>query len=271
MLDRGSVPHKQFINTNQRLERAMNLKKFFTLMKKDIMTCFANKSSLLMLVTPLCFCIFYSWIVEVRGNTSDMAKHFVLLISCDFNLSIIPVSILPTLIAEEKEKGTMDALYRAGVRNREFICAKMAAVMTVLLGMALIMFVITKTNPAFLALYLLLHILITIVLLPIGLIVGVIARDQNGANVYSTLPVVILMACPVFTYELGVLEHLSAFLPTNMLSEILILYIEKSVLFSRAGLLSLVCCMVWGALGIYVFLRLYRKYGLGIGTKRIPR
>lgn len=247
----------------------MNLKKFLTLMKKDIVACFSNKSSLMMVLTPLFFCIFYSWIEETGSGVGDTAKYFVLLLSCQFNLSIMPVSVLSASIAEEKEKGTMYALFRAGVRNREFICAKMAAVMTVMLGMTLIMFVITKTSPAFLVLYLLLHILIAIVLLPIGLIVAVIAEDQNSANVYSTVPVIILMAFPVFSYSIGVLKKLSAFLPTNALAGILIPYIEKSVLFSRTGLLSVVCCMVWGVLGGYVFLKLYRKKGLGNKTNRI--
>lgn len=241
----------------------MNMKKIFTLTKKDIITCFTNKSALMMLITPLFFCIFYSWIVETRGNLSDQAKYFVMLISCQFNLSIMPVSVLPTLIAEEKEKGTMVALYRAGVRNKDFIFAKMAAVMTVVMGMALIMFVITKTSPAFLVLYLLLHILVTIVLMPIGMIVAVIAGDQNSANVYSTVPVIILMACPVFSYEIGVLKRWSAFLPTSTISKILIPYMEKSILLTGSAVLAIICCVVWFCLGAYIFLCLYRKKGLG--------
>lgn len=241
----------------------MNGKRIYTLMKKDLVTCFTNKTILLMLVTPLFFCIFYSWILENRGFGNDMEQYFVLLLCCQFNLSIMPVSMLPTLIAEEKEKGTIETLYRAGVRNREFICAKMAAVMIVMIGMSMIMFVVTKTSPAYLLLYLLLHILIALVLLPIGLIVAVIAGDQNSANVYSTVPVVVLMVCPAFSYEVGVLKRLSAFLPTNAISAILIPYIEKSVLFSRAGVLSVVCCTVWFILGMYIFHFFYRKTGLG--------
>lgn len=252
----------------------MNGKRLKTLMKKDMITCFTNKSALMMLITPLFFCLFYTWVLA--GRDVSMAKYFVLLLACQFNLSIAPVSILATLIAEEKEAGTMGILYRTGVGKKEFLCAKMAAVMVILMGEALLMFVFTKMDPAFLLPYLLLHILIAVALLPVGLIVAVIARDQNSANVYSTIPVIVLMACPVFSYELNVLRQLSAFLPTSALSEILVSYMEKSMLhagsgayigktawLTGSGVLAIICCVLWFCLGTYVFLCLYRRKGFG--------
>lgn len=244
----------------------MNGKKIVTLTKKDIITCFTNKSVLMMLITPLFFCIFYSWILA--GRDTNMAKYFVLLLACQFNLSIAPVSILSTLIAEEKEAGTMGILYRSGVGKKEFLCAKMAAVMVIVMGEALFMFVFTKTDPAFLLPYLLLHILIAVALLPLGLIVAVIARDQNSANVYSTIPVIVLMACPVFSYELDVLRQLSAFLPTYALSEILVSNMEKGALRFGSGVLAIICCVVWFCLGTYVFFCVYRKKDLGNISKK---
>lgn len=252
----------------------MNGKRIIALTKKDIITCFTNKSSLMMLITPFFFCIFYSWILA--GRDTNLEEYFILLLSCQFNLSIAPVSILPTLIAEEKEAGTMGILYRAGVGKKEFLCAKMASVMAIMLGEALLMFVFTKTDAAFLLPYLLLHILIAVALLPLGLIVAVIARDQNSASVYSTIPVIVLMACPVFSDELDVLRQLSAFLPTYALSEILVPYMKKSAprvgtgvfmenptWFTESGVLAIICCVVWLCLGMYIFLCLYRKKGLG--------
>lgn len=250
----------------------MNGKKIITLMKKDIITCFTNKSALMMLITPLFFCLFYTWICADRDV--HMAKYFVLLLACQFNLSIAPVSILPTLIAEEKEAETMGILYRTGVGKKEFLCAKMAAVMVIMLVESLLMFLFTKMPPAFLLPYLLLHILIAVALLPVGLIVAVIAKDQNSANVYSTIPVIVLMACPVFSYELDVLRQLSAFLPTYALSEILVSYVEKSALHAGSGIfiekpvwltgsgvLAIICCVLWFCLGTCVFFRMYRKKG----------
>lgn len=242
----------------------MNGKKIIILMKKDIITCFTNKSALMMLITPLFFCLFYTWICADRDV--HMAKYFVLLLACQFNLSIAPVSILPTLIAEEKEAETMGILYRTGVGKKEFLCAKMAAVMVIMLVESLLMFVFTKMPPAFLLPYLLLHILIAVALLPVGLIVAVIAKDQNSANVYSTIPVIVLMACPVFSYELDVLRQLSAFLPTYALSEMLVSYMEKSALragsgifiekpvwLTGSGVLAIICCVLWFCLGTCVF------------------
>ena len=44
---------------------------------------------------------------------------YILMLCSLFNLSITPVCILPALIADEKDKGTLITLYRAGVHKKQ--------------------------------------------------------------------------------------------------------------------------------------------------------
>ena len=74
----------------------MKIKKVYTLMKKDIITCFTDKNIIIMIVMPVLFCIFYTMIMTVTGS------GYILMLCSLFNLSITPICVLPALIADER-------------------------------------------------------------------------------------------------------------------------------------------------------------------------
>ncbi|MDE6760700.1 MAG: hypothetical protein K2J90_08470 [Lachnospiraceae bacterium] len=236
----------------------MKIKKVYTLMKKDIITCFTDKNILIMIAMPVLFCIFYTMIMTVTGS------GYILMLCSLFNLSITPVCILPALIADEKDKGTLITLYRAGVRNREFICAKMGTVIIITLVMAGGMFWTTRADTQSFFLYLILNLIVSAALLPAGAIVAVLAKDQISANVYSTLPVLIFMTCPALSVEADVCKQFSKILPTNVIVEILFRNEKEAVLFTRDGLISILVCFLWFVLEALIFLYLYKRKGIGL-------
>lgn len=239
----------------------MKLKRIYTLMKKDIVTCFTDKTTLIMLALPIFFCIFCTMVMVA------LSDGYILTLCSMFNLAITPVCILPTLIAEEKDKGTIVTLYRAGVSNKEFITAKIGAVMMITFVMAVLMFFVTHADTRALFVYLLLNMMVAAALVPIGAIVAVFAKDQNSANVYSTLPVLILMVCPAFALEADVCKQFSKILPTNVISAVVFDYLKEPVAFTKECTVSLVVCFLWFLLGSAVFLYLYKKKGLGVVWK----
>ncbi len=240
----------------------MKIKKVYTLMKKDIVTCFTDKNILIMITMPVLFCMFYTMIMSGHENVTD--SGFILVLCSLFNLSITPVSILPALIADEKDKGTLITLYRAGVRNREFICAKMGAVMIITLLTAIIMFWTTRADTHIFLIYLILTLMVSAVLLPAGAIVAVLAKDQISANVYSTLPVLVFMTCPVLSFEADVCKQFSKILPTNIIVEILFHNVKEEVLITKGGLISILVCFLWFVLGVSIFFYFYKKKGIGV-------
>lgn len=239
----------------------MKIKKVYTLMKKDIITCFTDKNIIIMIVMPVLFCIFYTMIMTVTGS------GYILMLCSLFNLSITPICVLPALIADEKDKGTLITLYRAGVCNREFICAKIGTVMVITLIVASIMFWTTWANAQSFFVYLVLNLIVSAALIPAGAIVAVLAKDQISANVYSTLPVLIFMACPALSVESDVCKQFSKILPTNVIVEILFHNVKEEVLFTRDGLISILVCFLWFVLEMSIFLYLYKRKGIGVNYK----
>lgn len=239
----------------------MKPKRLYTLMKKDIVTCFTDKTTLIMLAMPVFFCVFCTMTME------SLRDGYILILCSIFNLSLTSICILPTLIADEKDKGTIIILYRAGVSNREFVGAKVGVVMMLTFVIALLMFFATHADTRALFVYLILNMMAAATLIPIGAIVAIFAKDQNSANVYSTLPILIFMLCPAFALESDVCKQFSKILPTNMIPAILFDYLKGPVPFTREFVFSLVVCLIWFFIGCVVFLYLYKKKGLGVVRK----
>ena len=93
----------------------MSGKIIFTLLKKDLKGCLTNKNILVSFLIPIVFCFIYQ---NVFSDLGDEAGEYVLGMCAVFSIAISPTSILPVMIAEEKEKYTLRSLMMARVRGR---------------------------------------------------------------------------------------------------------------------------------------------------------
>ena len=94
----------------------MNTRIICALFKKDLKGCLSNKNILVSFLIPIVFCFIYQYMFSGLG---DDVNTYVLSMCAVFSISIIPSSILPVMIAEEKEKYTLRSLMLARVQGQE--------------------------------------------------------------------------------------------------------------------------------------------------------
>ena len=118
----------------------MSGKIIFTLLKKDLKGCLTNKNILVSFLIPIVFCFIYQ---NVFSDLGDEVGDYVLGMCAVFSIAISPTSILPVMIAEEKEKYTLRSLMMARVRGQEFLASKLLVCLLMTLLDAAAVFFIT--------------------------------------------------------------------------------------------------------------------------------
>lgn len=235
------------------------IKRFLTLVKKDVRDCFTEKTALLMTAVPVVFALVFRLLFS-DGGYGDMAE-WITLVCLLFNLSLLPLSVLPLLIGEEKEQGTVPALLRAGVTPAAFLGSKALTALIVELFCSFLICLINGVT-AQIGLCLLCNLLAALTLLPIGGLVGILAKDKNTVNVYSSFPVFFMMLAPIFFFLGSPLQTIKKFFPSTLLTEVLQpMFLGEAPPTSDLILASLVTA-VWIAAGWTVFFWLFRRYGL---------
>ena len=71
------------------------------------------------------FCILYNYLFS---GIVGLESTYVLQMCAIFAIAIVPTTILPVMIAEEKEKYTLRSLMLAKVSGLEFLAAKLKSV-----------------------------------------------------------------------------------------------------------------------------------------------
>ena len=190
----------------------MKIKRFLTLVKKDMRDCFTEKTALLMTAVPVVFALVFRLLFS-DGGYGDMAE-WMTLVCLLFNLSLLPLSVLPLLIGEEKEQGTVPTLLRAGVTPAAFLGSKVLTALAVELFCSFLICLINGVT-GHLLLCLFCNLLATLTLLPVGGLVGILAKDKNTVNVYSSFPVFFMMLAPIFFFLGSPLQTIKKFSPRH--------------------------------------------------------
>ena len=170
----------------------MNMRVVNTLIKKDFKNCFSNKNLLASLAIPVGFCILYNYLFS---GIVGLESTYVLQMCAIFAIAIVPTTILPVMIAEEKEKYTLRSLMLAKVSGLEFLAAKLEVCLTLTLIEALLVFFLAGGQRAQLPLYLLMVLLSTLGLSFLGAIAGLAAKDQASAGTVGA-PLLLIALIP---------------------------------------------------------------------------
>ena len=167
------------------------------------------------------------------------------------------------MIGEEKEQGTVPALLRAGVTPAAFLGSKALTALIVELFCSFLICLINGVT-AQIGLCLLCNLLAALTLLPIGGLVGILAKDKNTVNVYSSFPVFFMMLAPIFFFLGSPLQTIKKFFPSTLLTEVLQpVFLGAMPVMSDLILASLVTA-AWIAAGWTVFFLVFRRHGLKI-------
>ena len=108
------------------------------------------------------------------------------------------------------------------------------------------------------------NLLATLTLLPVGGLVGILAKDKNTVNVYSSFPVFFMMLAPIFFFLGSPLQTIKKIFPSTLLTEVLQpVFLGAMPVTSDLILASLVTA-AWIAAGWTVFFLVFRRHGLKI-------
>ena len=173
----------------------MSGKIIFTLLKKDLKGCLTNKNILVSFLIPIVFCFIYQ---NVFKDLGDEMGDYVLGMCAVFSIAISPTSILPVMIAEEKEKYTLRSLMMARVRGQEFLASKMIVCLLMTALDAAAVFFITGGDVKNFPVYTGAVLLASAGLCFLGALAGLLARDQASAGTIGAPLMLLTMLPPLF-------------------------------------------------------------------------
>lgn len=223
-----------------------------------------------------------SAIMDVKIRTL-MEKNFLLMMLCSVGYGILMKKILGELstyalsmavlfniamalyvtalfLAEEKEKNTLRVLMTSSVRGMEYFLGTLLPVLVEveIINVLLAFLLGVKMNPEVWLIYILMTTLSALSCAMLGMIFGIYAKNQMNTSMVITPAVIILMLIPMFSELLPLMEHISKYLFTGIVMDVIneITYTSISVGGMQWIILSVECAVTLG-----VFLVLYKRNG----------
>lgn len=228
----------------------LSLKKVKIMFQKDMVDLFNNPNILVVCLIPVVFGILYSKL----GILGDQVLFMISIM----NMSMIPLMLSSTTIAEEKEKHTLRTLMLSNISAGEFLLAKaiMSIVMLDLIGM--IMFLTSNNDMKYLIGYVLITTFCSIPIILLGCAIGIISRDQMTSGLYQ-VPVMLIVMLPVMLAPINkTIANIANLIPTNSYVNMFTRYF-KGNLFDSKMIADFAVVIVWILITTGVFYLIYKK------------
>ena len=221
--------------------------KIKALMKKDVKDIRRNSSAILMATLSVFFTILYRFL-NLGGE--QLPIEFVLSIGVLMNISMLPLSVIAMIIAEEKEKNTLRTLMLNNVSAGEFLISKALIVLVIAEAVNVLCFIFTQAPIPF-GTFLGVTVLTCVCMLLFGATVGVISKNQMSTGV-MTAPLAMLMLMPaIFGMADESIQSVARFTPT--FSMLQLLFGEGNALFNIAVI------VVWTVAAAALFTVIYAR------------
>ena len=219
------------------------LRKTGALLGKDLKDLVKNPTVLLGCLLPVGFIALYSQTMgDASGEAADAAHLQFLAMGLFMTVGVAGCTAALYTIAEEKEKHTLRTLMLANVSAAQVIASRA---------------VVSLAPIDLLAPYLLLGILSGLPIVMLSLVLGLAARDQMTAGVYS-IPLVLVAFLPLFAPLNETLAKVTPYCPTGGVLELLVLAADGA-LFTADALQPLAVTFAWIAVGAAVLALLYKR------------
>lgn len=233
----------------------MRIHKIKALFKLGIEDLCKNMNVFIYIIMPIGFALLYS-------NMDVLGKEYIFSLCVLLMLAMVPVALMGTIIAEEKEKNTLRTLMLNDVKATEILFAKALICMLFVVVDSLLMFFIIGLSMEHFLLYQLVCLFVGIAVILFGAVVGLLAKNQMSAGLLS-LPFMFLLMAPLFTgmVQSDIFSKISSFLPTDAMMEILDHIAKGTMTISNVGT-SFLIILVWLAGSIILFNIVYKKVGV---------
>ncbi len=234
------------------------LRKTSALLGKDMKDLVKNPTVLLGCLLPVGFIALYSQTMgDASGEAADAARHQFLTMALFMTVGMTGCMTALYTIAEEKEKHTLRTLMLANVSAAQVIASRAVVSLTAIVVAQAACFAVLRAPIDLLAPYLLLGILSGLPIVMLSLVLGLAARDQMTAGVYS-IPLVLVAFLPLFAPLNETLAKVTPYCPTGGVLELLVLAADGA-LFTADALQPLAVTFAWIAVGAAVLALLYKR------------
>ncbi len=248
------------------------VRKVGALCSKDFKDLFRNPSMIVCLVLPIVFSVFYRFMMgrsvegvdlseagpEAAAELNSVLSGFSLSTGICMSVGMVVGMTVLYGIAEEKEKHTLRTLMLANVSAGQISFSKgLVALVATLAVAAVCFFAGGSADVGLLVPYLACCALGALPVIFLALVLGLAARDQMTAGLYS-VPVVVVALLPMFGAMDEGIANVVRFLPTGGADALVHLAVEGR-LFSADALLPVAVSLVWTVALAALFGALYRR------------
>ena len=230
----------------------MILKALFKLGMEDLIK---NINILIYIIIPIFFAFIYS-------NMDMLSKGYVFTLCVLLTLAMVPVALMGTIIAEEKEKNTLRTLMLNDVKPTEFLVSKVLLCMLfVMVDNVLIYFIIGLPIKTFI-IYQLITLFTSVSLIFFGALIGLLSKNQMSAGLLST-PFMLVFMAPLFSVliESEIINKIISLIPTDAMMKIFE-NLDKSQMQLSNIAFPIGVIAVWIVLSIILFQIVYKKVGV---------
>lgn len=230
----------------------MRINKIKALFKLGIEDLLKNMNVFIYIIMPVGFALLYT-------NMGDMNKDYIFSLCVLLMLAMVPVALMGTIIAEEKEKNTLRTLVLNDVKATEILVAKaLICLLFIVIDNLLMFFIIDLPMTNFLS-YQIVCFVVGVAIILFGAVVGLCAKNQMSAGLLS-MPFMFILMAPLFTgmIDSKIFTTISSYLPTDAMMEIMLQISEKTVSLSTIGF-PIIVILAWGIISIIMFNIVYKK------------
>ncbi|MGY3777236.1 ABC transporter permease [Isobaculum melis] len=177
------------------------------------------------------------------------------------NLTQSGMILISSSLAEEKEKNTLQTLLTSSVNSFEFFLGSILPPLlySVVLNIAILLASGLPIELVNIPMYLFITTLATITSCVLGMVIGIVAKDQVSCNTLSMPIIMIFSMLPSVAVMNDTLATISGFLYTGVVSEMMITYSNGEVYHLDLQGIAVMASQI--LLSIVIFTYLYRKNG----------
>lgn len=227
----------------------INGAKVSALFKKDLKDALKNGNCLLLALMPLMFTALYRFL-NFDGVSLD--SRFVLTLGLLMSMSLMPISVMSMMIAEEKEKNTLRTLMLSNVSAADFLASKSLVIFLIAQLVNLFIYTLSGAESGIgIVLFFLVTSFSILCMLLFGAVVGILCRNQMSTGMLSA-PLALLFLMPAVFAEIHEgIARFARFTPTHAMMTLLS---EGGVTLFPIGVL-----LAWMVIGAVLFGVAYQK------------
>jgi ABC-2 type transport system permease protein len=208
----------------------MNTARVMTILRKEAQDIRSNLNITFMFILPIVLTLIYSHLIP------DMPRGFALSFGLLFLATMVGMYVPAMIIAEEKEKRTLEVLMLSPATPADIFMGKGMLTLIAIVVSTVVLLLISGNGPANLAVIAVGMTLTSITCIFIGMLIGLAVQNQMATGVIGTPVYMLFMLIPLLAHlGDGFITQIARALPTHYLLDMLDLAMNQRLGLSDMG------------------------------------